>query len=78
MQQISIYLVGEDGQSGYLDLILTALKKQDAENTTAGNPTRYLQTFIRTARDFSPDVSNRIDLFLATSDSETHDNSLAE
>ena len=65
MQQISIYLVGEDGQSGNLDAILTALKKQDAENAANGNLTKYFETFVHTVRDFSPDVSRRIDVFLA-------------
>jgi len=70
MQQISIYLVGEDGQSGNLDAILTALRRQDAENTANGNPTKHFETFARTVRDFSPDVSKRIDLFLASYEPE--------
>ena len=77
MLAISTYLVWPDGESGELDTILTALKKQDAENAASGNPTKHFETFTRTVRDFSPDVSRRIDIFVASYDAETTADKLA-
>jgi len=71
MNTILDFLVWPDRLSGKLDDILLALKKQDAENARNGNPTRHFETFTRTVRDFSPEVSRRIDIFLAEYQPET-------
>lgn len=74
MLAISTYLVWSDGESWELDTILTALKEKDAENTANGNPSKHFEIFTRTVRDFSPDVSRRIDIFVASYNAESANN----
>jgi len=68
IKSIEQYLLWPDGKSGELDNIMVSLKKKDTENAVKGIKTTHFETFAQTARDFSPEVSKRISVFMESVD----------
>lgn len=62
------YLTWSDGKGWEIDNIMVSLKKKDTENAAKGIKTTHFETFAQTARDFSPEVSKRISVFMDSAD----------